>query len=62
MNYIFYNCINLIFINIVNFHTNSIVSLFNKTLPLNGTIFANQNIYNKMDNISKESIIGWNKY
>ena len=59
MNKIFYNCINLTYINIVKFYTNSTISLFNKKLPSKGTLKANQNIYNKMDNISKESITGW---
>ena len=56
---IFFYCTNITFINIANFNINSTVSLFNNILGKNGTIIANQNIYNNLDNSSKAALVGW---
>ena len=62
MNYIFYNCKSLSSINIKNFYTNSTVYLFNENCYMNGTIYTNKNIYDKMDNTSRKLINNWNIY
>ena len=56
---IFFYCKDLKFINIANLNTTSTISLFNGILGKNGTIIANQNIYNNMNKASKDSIVGW---
>jgi len=58
---LFNYCGNLKFINIANFNISSTVKLFNHIYARNGTIIANQNIYNNLDTISKDSLSGWIK-